>query len=337
MIIRSKAPLRISFGGGGTDVPPYPRERGGVVLSTTIDKYAYASIIPRSDSRISTKTLDYDIVAKYGGNDKDTRQSHIDLVKAAYKVMRLEGGTDIFLSNDARPGCGLGSSSAQIVAVVGSFKHWKKLPFTDYGIANTAFQIENDELGNHSGKQDQYAATFGGFNFIEFYDDTVVVNPLRIKDDALNELGSHLILCYTGETRLSAGIINDQASRYMRGEEEVVRALDKVKEVAIAMKEALLLGQINELGLLLHEAWCEKKKFSRKITNPHIDELYEVAKKNGAIGGKLLGAGGGGYLLLFCEFDKKHIVAEKLEKAGGRVTDFNFEPKGLQTWEVNER
>lgn len=337
MIIRSKAPLRISFGGGGTDVPPYPEEHGGVVLSTTVDKYAYASIVPRTDSHINVRSLNYDIVARYGGNDTFNQESHLDLVKAAFKVMKVEKGIDIFLHNDARPGCGLGSSSALIVAVVGAFKDWVKLPLTDYGIAETAYHIENDELGNHSGKQDQYAATFGGFNFIEFYDDTVIVSPLRIKDEVLNELRYRLMLCFTGETRLSAGIIDDQASRYVRKEEEIVRALDETKALAIAMKEALLLGQINEFGPLLHEAWCGKKKFSSKITSPHIDELYEVAKQNGATGGKLLGAGGGGHLLLFCNFDKKHIVAEKLEKMGGQITDFNFEFRGLQTWEAEER
>jgi len=335
VVIRSKAPLRISFGGGGTDVSPYPEERGGVTLSTTIDKYAYCTLATREDNSINVQSLDYNIAARYSTNQDFQYGGKLDLVKAAIKVMKVKQGLDLFLHSDAPPGCGLGTSSTMAVTLVGVFKHWLKLPLTDYDIAELAYHIEREEAGIKGGKQDQYAASFGGFNFIEFLGDRVIVNPLRIKAEILNELEYRLMLCYTGKTRLSAGIIDDQVSSYREKKEGIICALDETKELAIAMKNALLLGQIDEFGSLLHQAWCSKKRFSSKITDPHIDELYETARENGVIGGKLLGAGGGGYLLLFCEFDKRHIVAEKLEQLGGKITNFAFDFNGLQTWAVN--
>lgn len=337
MIIRSKAPLRISFGGGGTDVSPYPQERGGVVLNATIDKFAYCNLAARGDNAVNVISLDYDLVAKYSIGDKSEYDGKLDLVKAALKVMEVKKGIDLFLHSDVPPGSGLGSSSTMTVALVGTLGHWLKLPLGEYDIAELAYRIERREAGIKGGKQDQYAASFGGFNFIEFQGDTTIVNSLRIKREILNELEYRLMLCYTGKTRPSAGIIDEQVTGYVQRIKEVVRALDETKALAIAMKNALLLGQIDEFGSLLHQAWMSKKRFSSKITDPDIDELYEVARQNGALGGKLLGAGGGGYLLLLCEFDKWHILAQKLEELGGKVVNFAFEFNGLQTWEVNTK
>jgi len=336
MIVRSKAPLRISFGGGGTDVPPYPEEKGGATLSTTIDKYAYCTLRESQDDSINVKSLDYDIAVKYHVNGELRYDGKLDLVKAAIKVLEVKNGFDLFLHSDAPPGSGLGTSSALVVAIVGAFRHWLSLSLTDYEIAELAHHIEREEVGIKGGKQDQYAATFGGFNFIEFLGKTTVVNPLRIKRGTLNELEYRLMLCYTGATRTSAGIIDDQVSGYVQRKDDVVLALDETKKLASDMKNALLLGKLNEFGLLLHEAWCCKKRFSTKMTEPGIDELYEVARQEGAIGGKLLGAGGGGYLLFLCEFDKRHIVAEKLEEAGGKIVAFTFDLRGMQSWGVNE-
>ena len=335
MVIRSKAPLRISFGGGGTDVSPYSEERGGAVLSTTIDKYAYCSLDVRDDDLINAQSLDFDVFSSYRINDAVEYGGKLDLVKAAIRVMGIKGGLDFFLHSDAPPGCGLGTSSTMAVALVGAIKYSLNLPLHSYNIAELAYHIEREELGMKGGKQDQYAACFGGFNFIEFFNGKTIVNPLRISDAILNELEYRLMLCYTGRTRVSAGIIDDQINNYQQRNEIVVQALDETKQLAIVMKNALLLGHLDEFGSLLHQAWVCKKKFSTKITDSHIDELYEVARENGAIGGKLLGAGGGGYLLLQCEFGKWHVVAEKMEQLGGKVVKFSFELKGLQTWEVN--
>ncbi|MFC2000636.1 GHMP kinase [Chloroflexota bacterium] len=334
MIVRSKAPLRISFGGGGTDVSPYPEERGGATLNATIDKYAYCTLVERDDDAIKITSLDYDIVVKYRTNRKPRYDGRLDLAKAATKVLGISRGFDLYLHSDAPPGSGLGTSSALVVAIVGALKKWLKLPVEDYDFAELAYRIERVEAGMGGGKQDQYAATFGGFNFMEFVGDKTVVNPLRVKRDTINELEYRLMLCYTGETRPSAGIIEDQVAGYSSGKEDVIRALDETKALAYSLKNALLLGKLNEFGLLLNEAWCCKKRFADKMTDPLIDHLYETGRANGALGGKLLGAGGGGYLLFLCEFDRRHIVAERLEEAGGKVVGFTFDLKGMQAWEV---
>jgi len=336
MSVRCRAPLRIGFGGGGTDVPPYPEEKGGAVLSTTIGKYAYCTLMARSDDHINVTSLDYDIVASYNVNSELRYDGNLDLVKAAIHAMNVKNGCDLFLHTDAPPGSGLGTSSALVVAIVGAFRQWLKLPLTGYDIAELAYHIERDEAGIKGGRQDQYAATFGGFNFIEFLGKTTIVNPLRIDWNTINELEYRLMLCYTGGTRLSAGILDDQVAGYREHKVDVLKAFEETKQLAFDMKNALLLGKLNEFGSLLHQAWSCKKRLSKKITDPQIDELYEMARQNGAIGGKLLGAGGGGYLLFLCEFDKWHIVAEKLERAGGKIVGFTFDLRGMQSWEVSE-
>ena len=337
MIIRSKAPLRISFAGGGTEVEPYLSERGGVVLSTTIDRYAYGSLRFREDRQITVTSLDYDVVARYGLDEPLTYDGNLDLVKAV--IRRLNGGNndqglDFFLHSDAPPGSGLGSSSTVVVALVGLFVHWRHLPLTNYEIADLAYRIERVDLGLKGGKQDQYAATFGGFNFIEFTRDATIVNPLRMDADVLNELQYNLLMCYTGKTRLSARIIDTQVERYVRRQEDVMAAMDELKRIAIDLKNSLLQGRLDDFGALLHEAWMNKKMMAAQISDPHIDELYETARRHGALGGKVSGAGGGGYMFFYCQFDKKHIVAEQLERLGAEVVDLNFDLGGLQTWQV---
>lgn len=337
MIIRSKAPLRISFAGGGTEVEPYLSERGGVVLSTTIDKYAYASLRFRDDCQITVTSLDYDVIAKYRLDKPLTFDGNLDLVKAVIRRLNRgnnDTGLDFLLHSDAPPGSGLGSSSTLVVALIGLFKHWLHLPLDNYEIADMAYQIERIDLGIKGGKQDQYAATFGGFNFIEFYRDATIVKPLRVFPDVINELNYNLILCYTGKTRLSARIIDTQVDRYVRRQEDVVQVMDELKRIANALKKALLQGRLDDFGALLHEAWINKKKMAVQISDPHIDELYETARKHGALGGKISGAGGGGYIFFYCPFDKKHIIARELERLGAKVVDFNFDYHGLQTWEV---
>jgi D-glycero-alpha-D-manno-heptose-7-phosphate kinase len=334
MIVRSKAPLRISFGGGGTDVPPYPKERGGITLNTTINKYAYTTLIPLEGKEIRVTSLDYDIVAKYRTDRDLAYDGELDLVKATLKRLGHDRAVHLYLHSDAPPGSGLGSSSTMCVALVAAFQHFLKLPMTDYELADMAYRIEREELGIAGGLQDQYAATFGGFNLTEFLGDRVIVNPLRIRQDTLNELEYRLLLCYTGATRLSANILKEQTQSFVEKRKDVVDSLDYIKELAISMKNALLRNELDQFGDLLHQGWMHKRRLASAISNPGIDALYQVARDNGALGGKLLGAGGGGYLLLFCEFDTRHIVAERLEAAGGQLVDFGFEKHGVQTWEV---
>lgn len=333
MIIRAKAPLRISFCGGGTDVDPYPREKGGAVLSATIDRFAYASLIECDEPRITIRSLDYERVASYPLGETPAFNGELDLAKAVLRHFAPGKGLDLFLHSDAPPGSGLGSSSTMTVAMVGLFKQWQNRPLTDYDIAELTYQIERIDLQIAGGKQDQYAATFGGFNFIEFFDKTVVVNPLRISDSIINELEYNLLLCFTGKTRLSANIVANQTRSYQERKPAVVDALDHMKQLTIAMKNGLLRGELDEFGHLLHTAWLYKKNLDANISTSQIDLLYDIGRASGALGGKILGAGGGGYLLFYCPFDKKHHVAEALEKAGGQVVKFSFEQRGLQIWE----
>jgi len=336
MIVRTKAPLRISFAGGGTDVPPYPKEKGGVVLSATINKYVYSSLIPLKDkNEVEVNSLDYNMTVKYENEEDLKYNGKMDLVKSVLKKMKVMGkGIRIYLHSDAPPGSGLGSSSTMVVCLIALFKHWLNMPLTNYDIADLAYQIERLDLGIKGGLQDQYAATFGGFNFIEFTKDAVIVNPLKIPPDVVDELNYNLLLCYTGKRRLSAHIIEEQVEGFVTKKEEVVRAMEELKEVTIQMKKALLRVKLNEFGKLLHYAWKSKKKMASQISAPFIDEMYEAARRRGALGGKILGAGGGGYLLIYVPFEKKHRIIQALEKLGGQMVDFDFELEGVRSWEV---
>ena len=337
MLIRSKAPLRISFCGGGTDVSPYPQEKGGVVLSATINKYVYSSLIPlQGKNKIKVNSLDYDITVKYEKEDDLRYNGELDLVKSVIKNMKIMGGkgVEVYLHSDAPPGSGLGSSSTMVVSLIGLFKHWLSMPLTNYDIADLAYRIERVDLRIKGGLQDQYAATFGGFNFIEFLKDAVIVNPLRISEDIVEELNYNLLLCYTGKRGLSANIIEEQVDGFVEKKKSVVGAMDELKRITVEMKNTFLQGKLNNFGRLLHYAWENKKKMATKITTPFIDEMYEVACKKGALGGKILGAGGGGYLLIYAPFNKRHTIAKELKKLGGQIVNFDFEFRGLRTWEI---
>ncbi len=335
-IFRAKAPLRISFAGGGTDVSPFPEERGGAVLNATIDKYAYATLMAR-DGGGSTKvhSLDFEVDAEYHAPRDFVFNGELDLVKAVLRHFhRADSETEIFLHSDAPPRTGLGSSSTMTVALVGLFQKYLRLPLTTYELAEIAYRIERVELGDPGGRQDQYAAAFGGFNFIEFTKDATVVNPLRIDPEVLNELAYRLMLCYTGITRYSGHIIESQTSAYRSRRTETVEALDSAKQLATDMKKELLTGNLDRMGELLHDGWEAKKRYTDGISNPEIDAFYARARSAGALGGKLTGAGGGGFLLLFCDFQRRQEVAKAVTQAGGRIVDFAFCPDGVQAWNV---
>lgn len=329
---RARAPLRLSFCGGGTDVPPYPQEHGGMVLSATINQYAYASLRPRRDSRITIASLDYDVVARYDHPARMKLDGNLDLIKAVLRALKVKRGADLWVHSDAPPGSGLGSSSTLVVALIGVISEWRGRPLTSYEVAELAFRIERVDLGLAGGMQDQYAAAFGGFNFIEFHRDSTVVNPLRIRPAVLQELEYRLLLCYMGQTRRSADIIERQTAAYREKRAPVVRALHDLTRQTLEMKKALLLGDVDGVGELLHEAWEKKKKLDKGISTSFVDRLYQLARKEGAIGGKMPGAGGGGYFLFLTRFDRKHRVAAVLEKHGGQVVPFQFEPQGLAAW-----
>lgn len=335
MVIRSKAPLRISFGGGGTDVAPFCEEEGGAIIGSTINKYAYCSIVPRDDNQIIVHSLDFDMTVKYNTNENFVYDGKLDLVKAALKAMKIKKGCEVYLQCDAPPGSGLGTSSTVMVALLTAMAKWQGKDLDQYAMADLAFQVEREDLRISGGYQDQYAATFGGFNFIEFHGrNNVVVNPLRIKREIINELQYNLLMCYTGKVHVSANIIDDQVKNFKK--KDPFEAMCEVKALAYAMKDELLKGNLYSFGKLLDYSWESKKRMSDKISNPEIDALYRKAKEEGAIGGKLLGAGGGGFLLIFCPYNVRHKVAASLEKMGGQIMDWNFELHGAQSWITNE-
>ncbi len=233
---RARAPLRLSFCGGGTDVSPYPEEHGGMVLSATINQYAFASLRPRRDTRLTLSSLDYDVVAKYDHPRRMKMDGNLDLIKAAVKAMKVKRGADLWVHSDAPPGSGLGSSSTLVVAMIGVLAEWSRHALSSYEAAELAFKIEREMMGLAGGRQDQYAAAFGGFNFIEFGADSTVVNPLRIRNDVLQELEYRLLLCYMGQTRQSAKIIERQTAAYREGRRSTVEALHHLKQQTLEMK-----------------------------------------------------------------------------------------------------
>jgi D-glycero-alpha-D-manno-heptose-7-phosphate kinase len=339
VIIRCKAPLRLSFAGGGTDVSPYADERGGLVLNSTINRYAYVTLRPREDNEIEIHSTNYNITAKYRFEGRLPYDGTLDLIKAVINRVFADEtarspttGFEFFIHNDAPPGSGLGGSSTLVVALVGAFREWLHTPWTDYEVANLAYQIERVDMGMAGGKQDQYAAAFGGFNFIEFQRDLVIVNPLRIRTTTLNELQHNLLLCYTGATRSSDEIIQRQTQNYRERAPNAVQAMDALKRLAVEMKKALLTDNLSDFGALLDEAWDNKRRMAAPISNARIDELYHTARRAGALGGKISGAGGGGYMFFYCPNETKYNVAEALEKLGAQPIDFSFDLQGMQTW-----
>ena len=339
-VVRSKAPLRISLAGGGTDVSPYPEERGGAVLNCTIDKFAYVTlkVDEHGPPSAHVHSLDYNLSVDYARPEDLTYNGELDLVKAALRVLRPSGngsGTyDLFIHSDAPPGTGLGTSSTMSVALVGVFQRYLRQNWTPYEVAELAYRIEREELGFKGGRQDQYAAAFGGFNFMEFHKDRTIVNPLRIPPDVLNELAYRLLLTYTGTGHYSNDIIERQQRSFADKSGTTSAALDATKQLAIDMKNELVRGNIDAMGTLLDRGWQLKKQFTEGISNPRIDGLYDRARAAGALGGKLVGAGGGGYLLFLCDQDRKNNVAKAVEGAGGRVVEMTLEMSGVQSWLV---
>jgi len=284
MLIRAKAPLRISFAGGGTDVAPFPEREGGLVLNATINRYAYGTLRPRRDDQVQVESVDFGETARFGFGDALVFDGKLDLVKAAIRRLGQgedgsgAAGFDLFLHSNAPPGSGLGSSSTMMVALIGLLKEFRSLPLTDYEIAQLAFEVERVDLGLKGGLQDQYAATFGGFNFLELHGDHVVVNPLRIPADTIMELEHNLLLAYTGRTRQGDHIIDDQTQRFEKSDADAVEGLRLQKQLAVAMKDALLQRRVHDFGDLLHEAWQAKKRMSDRISSDYIDATRRCSR-----------------------------------------------------------
>lgn len=338
MIYRSKAPLRIGLAGGGTDVSPYSDQYGGAILNATVSLFAYANIEPIEENAIIVQALDRKEEQRFEWASTLPIDGKLDLLKGVYNRIHKDFGmplTGFRLSTfvDAPAGSGLGTSSTLVVAIIGAFVEWLKLPLGDYDIAHYAYQIEREDLKLTGGKQDQYAAMFGGVNFMEFYeDDKVIVNPLRIKSQYLHELENNLVLYFTATSRESASIINEQVKNVNDKNEKSIEAMHQLKEQARMMKEALLKGRLHEFGQILDFGFQQKRRMAHNISNDLIEEIYEAAKKAGATGGKISGAGGGGFMIFYCPGNTHHAVVEALHKFGGEVKNYSFTKHGLQTW-----
>ena len=338
LLIRAKAPLRISFAGGGTDLPHYYEKYQGAVLSSTINRYAHVTIYPRADHEIEIRSLDLGHTVRYSVREQPVYDGVMDLAKAAIHRVGVEAGMDLDVRMEAPRGSGLGGSSALTAAVLGAVASLKGHPYSLYDLAELNYAIERTDLKIAGGKQDQYATTFGGFNLLEFRKDRVVVTPLRIDASVLNDLEAHLLLCYTGKVRPNLGLISDQIKYFAEGRKETVDGMHRLYEMAFEMKEALLTGNLEHFGLMLHEAYLNKKRMNPKVAEgTPADALYEMALQHGTIGGKLLGAGGGGYLLLYCQTGKQLAVRRALEEMGGQFADFSFDGCGVQVWRSRAR
>ena len=342
MIVRARAPLRLGLAGGGTDVSPYCDRYGGLTLSATIDKYAYAIIEPLSGStRVRLVAADRGDAWEGDAVPELALDGRMDLHKGVYNriVREFNDGRPMPLilttHTDAPPGSGLGSSSTLVVAMIKAFVEWLNLPLGEYEIARLAYEIERIDVGLSGGRQDQYAATFGGFNFMEFHPgDRVVVNPLRIKNWILSELEASLVLYFGGVSRESAKIIDEQSANVERNESTAIEAMHALKAEAVAMKESLLKGDFNQMMESLHAGWEAKKKMAKSISNPQIDEIYELATKAGMRAGKISGAGGGGFMMMLVDPVRRMDVVRVLEQRPGQVFTCHFTKYGTQGWKI---
>lgn len=330
--VRARAPLRISFAGGGTDVMPYPQTHGGCVLSATIDMYAFAYVEPTSDGSVIVQTdSGVHAATSIDGLDFDAR---LDMVRAALSRAVPETGVRLTLSSDAPPGSGLGSSSAQVVAMMAAARALEHRPWSGYDLAHEAYKVERYDLDQAGGMQDQYAAAFGGFNFIEFRgEDQVIVHPIKLGSRTTNELHASMLLCHTGMSRQSGGILDGQVKNYLAQASTTMDALAEIKALASEMREALLLADIDRFIRGIDRGWHLKKDLTDGITNERLDTVYDAGRRAGARAGKVLGAGGGGFMLFFCDPEKRAAVAAAIAEVGCTVSRFGFTDHGVSVWE----
>ena len=337
MIIRSKAPLRLGLAGGGTDVSPYSDLYGGAILNATINMFAYTTLEPTDDGKMFFESPDRKLREEYDSAECVDTYGFFVLHKGVYnRIVRQFTHQPLSFRIasyvDVPPGSGLGTSSTLVVSILGAFVEWLKLPLGEYDIARLAYEIERVDLGMSGGKQDQYAATFGGFNFMEFNKENVIVNPLRIRNRYEDELAHNLVLYYTDTSHVSAEIIEEQQKNVRAKNSQSIEAMHKLKEQAVQMKEALLRGNIDRIGEILDFGWRYKKQMASSITNPRIDGIYNAAKEAGASGGKISGAGGGGFMFFYCPGVTRYAVVEALQRFGGKAKRYEFVNEGLKTW-----
>ena len=338
-IVRARAPLRLGLAGGGTDLSPYCDEFGGAVLNATIGRYAYAFIEPSPDASLHFSARDLGIDEQVAPDSPASARLLIHAgvwrrmtALADVPVPPLRITTHV----DAPPGSGLGSSSALVVALVEAFRAWLGLPLGIYDVAHIAFEIERLELRLPGGKQDHYAAAFGGANFIEFLaHDRVIVNPLRVARGHVNELEASLVTCFSGLSRRSEAIIEEQQRRMSAHGAEAIDSLHQLKADAVDMKQAMLRGRIGDMASILNRSWAAKKRTADGVSSPAIDALYDVAMAHGAIAGKVSGAGGGGFVMFIVPPQHRVALIRALDATGATASAVHFTQQGADSWETN--
>jgi D-glycero-alpha-D-manno-heptose-7-phosphate kinase len=338
-VIRSRVPLRLGLAGGGTDLCAYSEVYGGAVLNCTIDRYAYAFITPRTDGKIAFRARDLSTEELHDLAPEIATSGGLLLHRGVYNrvVREFCGGEPLAVTVsttvDAPPGSGLGSSSALVVALVEAFRAYLELPLGRYDVARLAYDIERRDLGLAGGKQDQYAATFGGVNFIEFLaDDRTIVNPLRLNQNVLNEFEASLVVCFTGVSRGSDKIIREQTVGLKKSSEDTLNALHQLKADAMSMKGTMLAGDMRSMAEILARSWTAKKRTAGAVTTPLIDELYELALNSGALGGKVSGAGGGGFMMFMVAPEDRLQVINALNARGAMASPVHLTSQGSETW-----
>jgi len=341
VIVRARAPLRLGLAGGGTDVSPYAEDHGGFVLNATIDRYAYAVIKTLDEQQLHFVATDQQADEYLPVSAPCELSGALRLHKAVYNEMigRYNEGRAIALELstfcDAPAGSGLGSSSTLVVVMIRAFVELLNLPLDDYNVARLAYKIERVDCGLQGGRQDQYSATFGGFNFMEFYaGERAVINPLRIKNWIICELEASLLLFYTGVSRESARIIADQSGNVKAGVVDAIDAMHGIKREALVMKECLLRGDFEGIVQSMQQGWESKKRSASTVSNPHIEDIYNAAMLAGARAGKVSGAGGGGFMMFFVPPDRRMDVTRALARFDGQVSNCHFTKHGTQAWRV---
>lgn len=335
ILARAKSPVRISFGGGGTDLTAFFSNHGGAVLNATINLYAHCVLRKRADSSIVLISHDFQQEVRYPSLEEVVYDKRLDLIKAAIQLLKPSFGFELEIFCDFPPHSGLGGSSAVLSAVISCFNEFREDKLKRHEIAELAFQAERIELSVTGGWQDQYATVFGGFNFIEFNEHQNEVFPLKIECDVISELEARLVLCYSGQEH-PVGTIHDQQIQSLR-EPDKNRSLEyahRMKALAYGMKSSLLRAQLDCFGNQLHEGWELKKGLSQQVSSAYLDDIYEFARTQGAVGGKIVGAGGGGFFLFQAKIDKKGALTAALKQRGLLVKDFIFDDRGVRSWKM---
>ncbi|GJQ59904.1 MAG: hypothetical protein D8M57_13825 [Candidatus Scalindua sp. AMX11] len=328
-MIITRSPVRISFGGGGTDMPSFYEKHGGAVVNITINKYFYSFYNPREDGKIQMISSDFQSLLSVDDFYSLKFGEGFDIPSAVIKHFRLYHGFDLFTASEIPPGSGLGSSGAVTVNMVRLCSKLKNETLTQRQIAEDAYFIQREILNLPIGKQDEYAAAFGGLNFIEFSEKDVFVEPIPIDPNVYKRLEKNLLLFFTQKTRQASKILKRQEASIKENDTSVIAAMIEVKKNAYRMKESLEGGDIKRFGSLLDEAWTFKKRMSPDITNEYLDRIYEIAMQNGSLGGKIAGAGGGGYFMFYCEEEKQENLRNAMEAEKLGFLDFNFSEKGV--------